>query len=47
MVNPKKHKVKCHCCFYIWKTNSILLRVTCPDCGNKTKNKTYRSDKNV
>lgn len=30
-------KAKCTNCKYEWKTNSTMLRVSCPSCGNKVK----------
>lgn len=29
--------IKCKHCLYIWKTQSKLSLVTCPNCGHKTK----------
>jgi Zn finger protein HypA/HybF involved in hydrogenase expression len=28
--------VKCHKCGYEWDTESLLIMVSCPSCGNKT-----------
>lgn len=31
----EKVSVKCHSCGYVWKTNSKLNYVTCPNCMRK------------
>jgi len=30
-------KAKCTNCKYEWESNSKLLKVSCPSCGNKVK----------
>lgn len=35
-----KNLVKCSKCGYKWKTKSLLMWVTCPNCRLKTKNQT-------
>jgi len=30
-------KAKCTKCGYEWETESIMIKVSCPSCGNKVK----------
>ncbi len=31
-------------CLYNWKSNSLMLRVSCPSCGNKVELRTEKEN---
>ncbi len=40
-------KAKCQKCNYKWNSNSKLILVSCPSCGNKVKIRDVRDTKEV
>ncbi len=42
VIKKKLKKIKCHKCFYIFKTKSKLMLVTCPNCGFKINTEKQR-----
>jgi flagellin FlaB len=41
-MNQHKHNIKCRKCGYEWYTRSVLRKVTCPSCNQKTRNTTLK-----
>lgn len=39
-------KAKCQKCKYEWETNSEMIMVSCPSCGNKVKIREIENETN-